>query len=694
MKSLQKRDEKVVSLPIRLIPFYNTTDTTRLQMGAKYIGFQAVPTKNSQIPYCLSDGFVEFSVLNDGMFIKRAEEDGVVIYSDPDKGIMVVYYDTTKRVETYEIPKIRRIGHAHEFATELTYYLETGEEFEEGDILYEYAGWKNGLPASGYNALTCIGSLNFLNYEDAVIISESFAKRAGYTEEREYIVDIYTYTKILPNSKGKLLPEIGEKYKNGEAVFIKAEYPDAKKVMDNYIEYLRKGKLDLVESVKKRIENLNKKLKNNPDALINKKSYIGISETSDYEEVVDVKVLKYSDKNISFDFDTQNTIDEKYNEYLKTKLNISEIISKNIWKLTGIKVNPKQIERKVVDRVLGYKKKNDGKINDQRRLVARIIIKTVYRNTFRAGHKISTSAASKGINAIVIPDELMPKVNGKPIDIFISPFAIPSRMTISQIYEFVTATIVHHAEELIKKGDIETALNILEDIVSIQSNKKIRDAQLKVIRKLKSTPKEKALSFMREEIELNGNLFVIVDSYKEPNAYDIRDLTEIANKYGIEIFDVKVTLNPRKIYQYLTGDENEYAELLPDEEITETVNTVGYMYIYYLEHVVEHKFNARSTGKYQSSTKLPPRGRKNKGGSKIGNDEIAMLVGYDSDNVINELVRLKADDHDNKRRFISAPILHGEIFSFKEHGTKPKPITFALLENLLNVSSLTLKKQK
>jgi len=687
------REEKVVSLPIRLIPFYNTDDSTRLQMGAKYIGFQAVPSEYSQIPYCLADGFIEFGVYNDNQFIKRAEEDGVVIYSNPKLSIMVVYYEKTNRVETYEIPIYKRIGQAHEFATRLRFYLKTGEQFEEGDILFEYLGWKNGLPASGYNALTCIGSLNFLNYEDAVIISESFAKRVGYIEENEYLIPIYTYTVLEKNSKDEYLPKVGEIYENGEIILFKKDYVDFSKDFKSYIGAISKGKINL--HFESKINSFRKYVRSNGEIFYSKKYYIAPQELHNKEKIVEVEVIPLSDVNFCIDTITDEVIKQGIEKFNNKIDNLSEKISNAFLKVIGAEISPKMVKKSIVKKVWGYNKRKFSRdIKDVRNLVAVIKIKTIYKNEFRPGHKISTSAASKGVDAIVIPDKLMPKTeDGRTIDIFISPLAIPSRMTISQIYEFVFARLVNYAETLIlEKKDIKTALNLLKDLISLLSNEKIKNPQLKLINKLEEIPEKDALEFMIEEIKSNGNLFVIVDSFKEPDAYTIKDLVKIADKYGVEIFDTKIKVKAKELYKFITKDKKKFSKLLPEE--VEVTASIGYLYIYYLEHVTEHKFNARSTGKYQSATKLPPRGRKKEGGSRIGNDEIAMLVTYDSEDVLDELVRIKADDHSNKKRFISAPVIHKEMFNKEKRGTKPKPITNSLLENLMNVTFVTIKGQK
>ena len=72
--------------------------------------------------------------------------------------------------------------------------------------------------------------------------------------------------------------------------------------------------------------------------------------------------------------------------------------------------------------------------------------------------------------------------------------------------------------------------------------------------------------------------------------------------------------------------------------------TVGYMYMMKLNHLVDDKMHARSTGSYSLVTQQPLGGKAQFGGQRFGEMEVWALEAYGASNILQELLTLKSDD--------------------------------------------------
>ena len=74
------------------------------------------------------------------------------------------------------------------------------------------------------------------------------------------------------------------------------------------------------------------------------------------------------------------------------------------------------------------------------------------------------------------------------------------------------------------------------------------------------------------------------------------------------------------------------------------VTTVGYMYMLKLNHLVDDKMHARSTGPYSLVTQQPLGGKAQFGGQRFGEMEVWALEAYGAVNILQELLTVKSDD--------------------------------------------------
>ncbi len=86
-------------------------------------------------------------------------------------------------------------------------------------------------------------------------------------------------------------------------------------------------------------------------------------------------------------------------------------------------------------------------------------------------------------------------------------------------------------------------------------------------------------------------------------------------------------------------------------------------YILKLNHLVEHKIHARSTGPYSLITQQPVGGRAKNGGQRFGEMEVWALEGYGAAYTLHELLTLKSDDLLGREKMLHA-LFNNEILPF------------------------------
>ena len=72
--------------------------------------------------------------------------------------------------------------------------------------------------------------------------------------------------------------------------------------------------------------------------------------------------------------------------------------------------------------------------------------------------------------------------------------------------------------------------------------------------------------------------------------------------------------------------------------------TTGFMYILKLNHLVEDKMHARSTGSYSLVTQQPLGGKAQFGGQRFGEMEVWALEAYGAAYTLQEMLTVKSDD--------------------------------------------------
>jgi DNA-directed RNA polymerase subunit beta len=224
---------------------------------------------------------------------------------------------------------------------------------------------------------------------------------------------------------------------------------------------------------------------------------------------------------------------------------------------------------------------------------------------------------NKGVISTIVPVEDMPYMeDGTPVDIVLNPLGVPSRMNVGQVLE----THLGWAA----KG---LGLKIGEMIASGESATKLRGFLDRIYNQTGGQKEDLTSLTEPELIELADNLKhgvpIATPVFDGAHEDEIKNLLEMA---GL----------PRSgqttLYDGRTGDRF-------DRPIT-----VGYMYMLKLNHLVDDKMHARSTGPYSLVTQQPLGGKAQFGGQRFGEMEVWALEAYGASYTLQEMLTVKSDD--------------------------------------------------
>jgi len=224
---------------------------------------------------------------------------------------------------------------------------------------------------------------------------------------------------------------------------------------------------------------------------------------------------------------------------------------------------------------------------------------------------------NKGVISTIVPVEDMPYTeDGTPVDVVLNPLGVPSRMNVGQVLE---THLGWAAKGLGLKigGMLDSNANVTE----------LRGFLNKVYNETGGQNEDvKGLSD-DEVIELAGNLRNGV-----PTATPVFD--------GATEEEIKGMLR-------LAGLDESGQSTLIDGRTGEYFHrpvTVGYMYMLKLNHLVDDKMHARSTGPYSLVTQQPLGGKAQFGGQRFGEMEVWALEAYGAAYTLQEMLTVKSDD--------------------------------------------------
>ncbi|MDA9024059.1 DNA-directed RNA polymerase subunit beta, partial [Gammaproteobacteria bacterium] len=233
------------------------------------------------------------------------------------------------------------------------------------------------------------------------------------------------------------------------------------------------------------------------------------------------------------------------------------------------------------------------------------------------GDKMAGRHGNKGVISEIMPIEDMPyDTEGNPVDIVLNPLGVPSRMNVGQVLETHMGAAAKGIGQKINK--------MIKDKAKADELRKYLD----VLYNKNATIKEDLNSFNNSEIQtlaenLQDGLPIatpVFDGAKESEIKELLKLADLPESGQLTLFDGR------------SGRQFERPV------------TVGYMYMIKLNHLVDDKMHARSTGSYSLVTQQPLGGKAQFGGQRFGEMEVWALEAYGASYTLQEMLTVKSDD--------------------------------------------------
>ena len=237
------------------------------------------------------------------------------------------------------------------------------------------------------------------------------------------------------------------------------------------------------------------------------------------------------------------------------------------------------------------------------------------KRRIQPGDKLAGRHGNKGVISVIMPMEDMPyDENGEPVDIVLNPLGVPSRMNVGQVLEthlgWAAKELGSKIKDLIDEGSkVSEIRSLLNKIYGNDTNKNLDSLNDKEIQELAGN--------LRNGVPMATPAF---DGAKESEVKDMLELAGLPLSGQCKLFDGR------------TGEEF-------DRPVT-----LGYMYILKLNHLVEDKMHARSTGSYSLVTQQPLGGKAQFGGQRFGEMEVWALEAYGAAHTLQEMLTVKSDD--------------------------------------------------
>ncbi len=232
------------------------------------------------------------------------------------------------------------------------------------------------------------------------------------------------------------------------------------------------------------------------------------------------------------------------------------------------------------------------------------------------GDKMAGRHGNKGVISMIVPAEDMPYTkDGTPVDVVLNPLGVPSRMNVGQILETHLGWAAKGvgkrlAEMLDEKREVAEVRSYMDKIYNQSGKKEDLDS-------LTDDEVLKLAHNMRKGVPMATPVF---DGAAES---EIKAMLELA---GLP------PSGQTTLYDGRTGDPF-------DRPVT-----VGYMYMLKLNHLVDDKMHARSTGPYSLVTQQPLGGKAQFGGQRFGEMEVWALEAYGAAYTLQEMLTVKSDD--------------------------------------------------
>jgi DNA-directed RNA polymerase subunit beta len=638
---------QVVSVAASLIPFLEHDDANRALMGAN-MQRQAVPTLRADKP--LVGTGIERNVAVDSGVTAVAKRGGMIQSVDASRIVVKVNDDELipgeAGIDIYNLTKYTRSNQNTCINQRPT--VLPGEPVAKGDVLADGPSTDLGELALGQNIRLAFMPWNGYNFEDSILVSERVVQEDRFTTIHiQELSCVARDTKLGSEEITADIPNVGEsalsKLDESGIVYIGAEVKGGDILVGKVTP---KGETQLTPEEKLLRAIFGEKASDVKDTSLRVPNSVsgtiidvqvftrdGVEKDKRALEIEQMQ-LKEAKKDLTEEFQ----ILEGGLLYRVKSLLLSGGYTEA--QLDGIE-RKKWLEQTLEDDALQsqleqlaeqwdeLKADFDKKFENKRRKITQgddlapgvLKIVKVYlavKRRIQPGDKMAGRHGNKGVISKINPVEDMPyDETGTPVDIVLNPLGVPSRMNIGQILE------VHMG--LAAKG-IGDKINRM--VKEQQELAKFREFLQKVYDLGNTRQKVDIDSLSDDEVRtlisnLRGGLPIatpVFDGAPEPEIKELLKLADLPESGQLTLFDGR------------TGDAFERPV------------TVGYMYMLKLNHLVDDKMHARSTGSYSLVTQQPLGGKAQFGGQRFGEMEVWALEAYGAAYTLQEMLTVKSDD--------------------------------------------------
>ncbi|MEW8042725.1 MAG: DNA-directed RNA polymerase subunit beta [gamma proteobacterium symbiont of Phacoides pectinatus] len=656
--------KQIVSVAASIIPFLEHDDANRALMGSN-MQRQAVPTLRADKP--LVGTGMERAVATDSGVTVVARRGGEIESVDAARIVVRVNDDETEAgesgVDIYNLIKYTRSN--QNTCINQRPLVMPGDRVSRGDVMADGPSTDMGELALGQNMRIAFMPWNGYNFEDSILVSERVVKEDRFTTIHiEEMTCMARDTKLGPEEITGDIPNVGEaalaKLDESGIVYIGAEVKEGDILVGKVTP---KGETQLTPEEKLLRAIFGEKAADVKDTSLRVSS--GMSGT-----VIDVQV--FTRDGVEKDaraLQIENAEMERVKKDLDDQLRIMEddtfarVEKMLLGKLAdggpnqlkaGAKITKGYLAKLERDRWLEIRLRNEeaaaqleaiatqivqqretfhDKFEEKKRklttgddlapgVLKMVKVYVAVKRRIQPGDKMAGRHGNKGVISTIVPVEDMPfDEQGEPVDIVLNPLGVPSRMNVGQVLE----------------THLGWAARGIGEKIGRMLEAKTKAAELrKFLDKVYNTSgKREDLDSLNDEelVELCANLEKGV-----PTATPVFDgASEDEIKAMLRLADLPES-GQTTLYDGRTG------------EAFDRPVTVGYMYMLKLNHLVDDKMHARSTGPYSLVTQQPLGGKAQFGGQRFGEMEVWALEAYGAAYTLQEMLTVKSDDVTGRTR--------------------------------------------
>nr|WP_086938900.1 DNA-directed RNA polymerase subunit beta [Thaumasiovibrio occultus] len=638
---------QVVSVAASLIPFLEHDDANRALMGAN-MQRQAVPTLRADKP--LVGTGIERNVAVDSGVTAVAKRGGVVQSVDASRIVIKVNeYELVPGeagIDIYNLTKYTRSNQNTCINQRPT--VLPGEPVARGDVLADGPSTDLGELALGQNMRIAFMPWNGYNFEDSILVSERVVQEDRLTTIHiQELSCVARDTKLGSEEITADIPNVGEaalsKLDESGIVYIGAEVKGGDILVGKVTP---KGETQLTPEEKLLRAIFGEKASDVKDSSLRVPNSVsgtvidvqvftrdGVEKDKRALEIEEMQ-LKEAKKDITEEFQILEggLLTRVRNLLTNAGYSESKLASMDREALFGQTLDDEAQQTSLEQLAEQYdelKSEFDKKFETKRRKITQgddlapgvLKIVKVYlavKRRIQPGDKMAGRHGNKGVISKICPVEDMPyDEKGQTVDIVLNPLGVPSRMNIGQILEthlgLAAKGIGDKINEMLKQQrELHEFRNFLQKVYDLGETRQNVD-----IAALSDDEVRTLIQNLRKGLPIATPVF---DGAPEPMIKELLKLGDLPESGQLTLFDGR------------TGEQFERPV------------TVGYMYMLKLNHLVDDKMHARSTGSYSLVTQQPLGGKAQFGGQRFGEMEVWALEAYGAAYTLQEMLTVKSDD--------------------------------------------------